>query len=56
MPAAFHRAANMAKGPQGVVWTIDPPCAVGIESDVAEEQKYAPLPNMDDIEGSDDEE
>lgn len=56
IPAAFHRAANMAKSPQGVVWTMDPPFAVGIEFDVAEEQRDAPLPNMDQIEGSDDEE
>ncbi|KAG8163583.1 hypothetical protein KVR01_006880 [Diaporthe batatas] len=56
IPALFHRAANMVKHPQAMVWTIEPPFAVGIESDVAEEQRDAPMPNMDDIEGSDDEE
>jgi hypothetical protein len=44
----------MAKSPQAMVWTIDPPFAVGIESDVAEEQRDAPLPNLEDVEGSDD--
>lgn len=46
----------MAKNPQAVVWTIDPPFAIGIESDVAEDQRDAPLPSMDDFEGSDDDE
>lgn len=56
IPAVFHRAAKMAKSPQEMVWTIEPPFAVGIEADVAEEQKDAPLPSMDDVEGSDDDE
>lgn len=37
IPAVFHRAAKMAKSPQEMVWTMDPPFAVGIEPDVAEE-------------------
>lgn len=56
IPALFHRAAKMVKHPQPIVWTIEPPFAVGIESDVAEEQRDAPMPNMADIEGSDDDE
>jgi hypothetical protein len=55
IPARFDRAANMAKSPQPLVWNIDPPFAVGIESDVADEQRHAPQPNMDDLEWSDDE-
>lgn len=56
IPALFHRAAKMVKQPQAIVWSIEPPFAVGIESDVAEDQKDAPVPNMDDVEGSDDDE
>ncbi|KAJ0114437.1 uncharacterized protein J7T55_010826 [Diaporthe amygdali] len=56
IPAAFHRAANLAKEPQGMVWRIEPPFAMGIESDVAEEQRDAPSPDMDDMEGSDEDE
>lgn len=37
IPIVFHRAAKMAKSPQEMVWTIDPPFAMGIESNIAEE-------------------
>lgn len=36
IPIVSHSAAKMAKSLQEMVWTIDPPFAVRIESDVAE--------------------